>query len=189
MPRRVGANVMTEETRAARRPGRRGPEFRCRAGVPAGAAASTVPAASAVSAEGAPAARPGAAGPAVTAAVGTGLTIETAQVRGDTAVAAVTGEIDLHTADTLRARLIEMYGAGFRRLVVDFAAVPFCDAAGLGALVAAHNQVSASGGEIVLAGVRPAQLRLLRITGLHRLFALHPDADRALTEGPPRRAS
>ncbi|WP_242911232.1 STAS domain-containing protein [Actinomadura terrae] len=176
MPRRVGANVMTEETRAARRPGRRGPEFRCRAGV------------SAVAADGAPAA-PGAPGAAVTAAVGTGLAIETARVRGDTAVTALTGEIDLQTADTLRAHLIDLYGAGFRRLVVDFAAVPFCDAAGLGALVAAHNQVSASGGEIVLAGVRPAQLRLLRITGLHRLFALHPDADRALTEGPPSRAS
>ncbi|WP_243726029.1 STAS domain-containing protein [Actinomadura rubrisoli] len=148
---------MTEETRAARRPGRRGPEVRCRTGT----AAVRVPAAWV------PGATPD-------------LEIVVARVRGDTAVAAVTGEIDLHTSDALRARLVELHGAGFRRLVVDFTAVPFCDATGLGALVAAHNHVAARGGQIALAGVRPAQLRLLRITGLHRLFALHVDADHAL---------
>src|SRR5437868_6295762 len=151
MPRELGANVMTEEMRVARRPGRRGPDVRCRTGT--GALPST----------------PAAWVPTATP----GLTVEVAQVFSDTAVAVVTGEIDLHTADVLRARLVELHGAGFRRLVVDFAAVPFCDAAGLGALVSAHNQIVASGGEIALLQVRPAQLRLFRITGLHRLFALH----------------
>lgn len=171
MPRRVGANVMTEEIRPAGRPGRRAPEVRCRtaasptpAGVPApGGVPGDVPGAWV----------PDAAG---------GLEIEIARVRGDTAVVAVTGEIDLRTADTLRARLVELHGAGPRRLVADFAGVPFCDAAGLGALVAAHNRIAASGGEIALARVRPAQLRLLRITGLHRLFAVHPDVRAALAE-------
>jgi anti-anti-sigma factor len=90
----------------------------------------------------------------------------------------------MRTAGPLRDALIEVHGdmrgTGRHRLVADFAAVPFCDAAGLGALVAAHNQIAAGGGEIVLAGVRPAQLRLLRITGLHRLFAIHRDAETAL---------
>ncbi|WP_245667994.1 STAS domain-containing protein [Actinomadura macra] len=143
----------------ARRPGRRTPEIRCRTGQ---AAVPSVPTAWA------PAATPG-------------LTVELARVRGDTAVAVVAGEIDLHTADALRARLVELHGAGFRRLVVDFAAVPFCDAAGLGALVSAHNHVAVSGGEIALVRVRPAQFRLLRITGLHRLFAVHVDVDAALS--------
>ncbi|MBO2466206.1 STAS domain-containing protein [Actinomadura violacea] len=109
-----------------------------------------------------------------------GLAVEVAERRPGTGVVTVTGEIDLHTADGLRARLVKAHAAGARRLVLDFAAVPFCDAAGLGALVGAHNEISASGGEIVLAGVRPAQLRLLRITGLHRLFALHADVEAAL---------
>jgi anti-anti-sigma factor len=110
-----------------------------------------------------------------------GLDVATARVSGDTAVVVVNGEIDLRTADILRARLVELHAAGPRRLVADFTAVPFCDAAGLGALVAAHNQIAATGGEIVLAGVRPAQLRLLRITGLQRLFAVHADVHGALT--------
>ncbi|TDB84541.1 anti-sigma factor antagonist, partial [Actinomadura sp. KC216] len=110
------------------------------------------------------------------------LEVEIAMVRGESAVVVVTGEIDLRTADTLCARLVEARGEGPRRLVVDFAAVEFCDAAGLGALVGARNRIAVSGGEISLARVRPAQLRLLRITGLDRLFAVHPDVASALAE-------
>lgn len=165
---------MTDEFGPTRRAGRRAPEVRCRTAVPPGS--------------GPPAAAPGApAGTARTAwaagaeaALETGLEVTAARVRGDTAVAAVSGEIDLRTADMLRAKLVELHASGPSRLVADFTAVPFCDAAGLGALVAARNQIAAAGGEIVLAGVRPAQLRLLRITGLHRLFAVHSDVRDAL---------
>ncbi|MWA06472.1 anti-sigma factor antagonist [Actinomadura sp. LD22] len=171
---------MTEETRPARRPGRRAPEIRCRTG--AGQAASRGSAAPGTAPRGA--AAPAAAAPdaigAWTAGPVPGLAVEVAERRPGTAVVAVAGEIDLHTADGLRAALVRAHAAGARRLVLDFAAVPFCDAAGLGALVGAHNEVCASGGEIVLAGVRPAQLRLLRITGLHRLFAVHADVAAAL---------
>ncbi|MEU5995110.1 STAS domain-containing protein [Spirillospora sp. NPDC047418] len=160
---------MTEETRPARRTGRRAPQVRCRAGA------------------GAPPAVP-AGGPVRAAAAD--LAIEVARVRGGTAVVTVAGEIDLRTAGVLRDRLVELHGrlpgTGPRRLVADFTGVLFCDAAGLGALVAAHNQIAADGGEIVLAGVRPAQLRLLRITGLHRLFAIHAAADDVwAAPGPP----
>lgn len=166
MPCRVGANVMTEESRSARRAGRRAPEVRCRAAAPA-----------AVSPE--PVVFPGFTGLSGDEPED-GLEIRATRVRGDTAVVAVTGEIDLRTADTLRARLVELHASGPRRLVADFSAVPFCDAAGLGALIAARNQIAAAGGEIVLAGVRPAQLRLLHITGLQRLFAVHADVRGAL---------
>ncbi|MFI0373815.1 STAS domain-containing protein [Actinomadura sp. 1N219] len=156
---------MSEDIRPARRTGRRGPEVRCRtartpAPPPAVLRLPAVPA-------------PDAAGE---------LGVEVAMVRGESAVVVVTGEIDLRTADTLCARLVEARGEGPRRLVVDFSAVAFCDAAGLGALVGARNRIAVSGGEISLAGVRPAQLRLLRVTGLDRLFAVHPDAASALAE-------
>ncbi|MEV3926402.1 STAS domain-containing protein [Actinomadura coerulea] len=158
---------MTEDSGRAGRAGRRPPEVRCRAG--------------AVRAFAVPDAAPGVSG----AHGDDGLRIETSRVGAGTAVVAVAGEIDLRTAGPLRDRLVETHGrlpgTGPRRLVADFAAVPFCDAAGLGALVAAHNQISADGGEIALAGVRPAQLRLLMITGLHRLFAIHRDVEAALS--------
>ncbi|WP_018657981.1 STAS domain-containing protein [Actinomadura flavalba] len=146
-----------ENTTAARRPLRRGAGLRCRAGAPLpGAQPATVPQ--------------------------RGLEITLREVRPDLAVAVARGEIDVHTADTLRARLIEAHAGGHRGVVVDFADVLFCDAAGLGALVAAHNHVAERGGHIRLARMRPAQERLVRITRLHRLFALHDSLDEALTE-------
>ncbi|MDL4822042.1 STAS domain-containing protein [Actinomadura opuntiae] len=178
---------MTEETRPARRPGRRAPEVRCRTGAaqaaPRGSAAPAAPAGALPDAGPQGAAPPDATG-AWTPARVADLVIEVAEPRPGTAVVTVTGEIDLHTADALRTGLVKAHAAGARRLVLDFAAVPFCDAAGLGALVGAHNEISGSGGEIVLAGVRPAQLRLLRITGLHRLFVLHSDVAGALAGSP-----
>ncbi|MFV2176096.1 STAS domain-containing protein [Actinomadura sp. LOL_016] len=141
---------------AAGRAGRPGPEIRC-----TGTAVLAPP-----RDPGAPAALPG-------------LEIDVARVHADAAVVTVSGEIDLHTADTLRARLVSLHASGLRRLVVDFAGVLFCDATGLGALVAVHNEITADGGRIALARVRPAQRRLLRITGLHRLFTVHNDPDEA----------
>src|SRR5437879_6053911 len=85
---------------------------------------------------------------------------------GDVAVVTVSGEIDLRTAEDFRAGLLDVVEAGFGRIIVDFGRVRFCDATGLGTLVAAHNRLEPAGGLLRLACVRPAQRRLFRITGL-----------------------
>jgi anti-sigma B factor antagonist len=92
----------------------------------------------------------------------------------------VSGEIDLRTAETLRSRLLAMADAGFSRIVLDFTDVRFCDASGLGALVAVRNRMREQGGDIKLARVRPAQRRLFRITGLDRLFMVYDSVDQAV---------
>jgi anti-anti-sigma factor len=160
--------MMTEDGRTARRHARRVPDLRCRAG----------------------ALRPGrdrdgGAPPSWDVPVEGGLEAEVVRTVGDAAVVAVCGEIDLRTADVLRARLTELHAAGHRTLVLDFGRVTFCDAAGLGVLVAAHNRASADGGGVRLCGLRPAQRKLLRITGLHRVFGLYDDAEGALAAAAP----
>ncbi len=179
-PCEVGADVMTDDNGAAGRPGRRSPGVRCRphpaqrqAPRPAQWSSTQWPSAHLRARAALPVrdvrelGEPG------------DLRVVLARAQGDTAVAAVSGEIDLRTADTLRTRLTELHAAGFRRLVVDFAEVSFCDATGLGALVAVHNLVREQDGEVRLVRVRPAQLKLLRVTGLHRLFVTdrHDAAD------------
>jgi anti-anti-sigma factor len=105
------------------------------------------------------------------------------------AVIKVAGEIDLRTARTVRTGLVDVAEAGFRRIVVDFEQVRFCDATGLGALVAAHNRLHADGGELRLARVQAAQRRIFRITGLDRLFTLHESVEDAVGEGRTPTAS
>lgn len=118
------------------------------------------------------------------------LTVTVTDLPCGTPVARVAGEIDLRTAQLLRSRLIEigreLTATGVLRLVVDFADVAFCDASGLGALVGAHNDLRARGGELALARVRPAQRRLFQVTGLDRLFGLYDTVAEAVG---PRRTS
>ena len=93
----------------------------------------------------------------------------------------IVGEIDVHTVGELRTILMALADEGRIHIVADFSGVRFCDAAGLGALVAVNNRVSGSGGSLRLIGVRPAQCRILRITRLDQLFRRYDSVDDAFT--------
>jgi anti-anti-sigma factor len=99
---------------------------------------------------------------------------------GRSAVVEVVGEIDVHTVGELRAILMALADEGGMHIVADFSGVRFCDAAGLGALVAVNNRTGNTGGSLSLTGVRPAQRRILRITRLDHLFRPYDSADDAL---------
>lgn len=93
---------------------------------------------------------------------------------GGAVVVQVAGEIDMRSAPLLRERLTEASDeAGGGDVIADFAAVEFCDATGLGALVAVQNRFADRGARLRLARVRPAQRRILRITRLDGPFLLH----------------
>jgi anti-anti-sigma factor len=111
------------------------------------------------------------------------LTVDVAARHGETVVVEVAGEIDLRTAEPLRTRLLGLVDAGFGSIVVDFEHVRFCDASGLGALVAVRNRLRGRGGDLRLARVRPPQRRIFRITGLDALFTLHDSVDGAVRKG------
>jgi anti-anti-sigma factor len=91
-------------------------------------------------------------------------------VRPDSAQ--LSGELDVTGIDELWTTLDGLVDAGGRLVRVDLAELDFLDAAGLGILVRAHRRLSAVGGRLVLTGVRPAQRRLLEITGLDRVLAV-----------------
>jgi anti-anti-sigma factor len=114
------------------------------------------------------------------------LRVELAGLHGDTAVVTVAGEIDLRSALTFRDHLLAVAEAGFESIVIDFERVLFCDASGLGALVALGNRVRAAGGGVWLAGARPAQRRLFKITRLDRRFPLCERVEEALAQAGAR---
>ncbi|WP_141961076.1 STAS domain-containing protein [Actinoallomurus bryophytorum] len=99
---------------------------------------------------------------------------------GRTAVVEVAGEIDVHTSGELRTVLMALADEGGVHIVADFTGVRFCDAAGLGALVAVNNRTRGNGGSLSLTGVRPAQRRILQITRLDHLFRSDDSVDGAI---------
>ena len=80
-------------------------------------------------------------------------------------VVALAGELDL--TDAVRIdHMVTTVAIRVPRLIVDLAALPFTDCAGMRALAAAAKQARQAGGGLVLAAPRSLVLRVLDLTGL-----------------------
>jgi anti-sigma B factor antagonist len=88
------------------------------------------------------------------------------------------GDLDALTVQEFRAALGEVAGCG--KLVIDLAGVTFVDSAGLGALIGGIRAVRERGGDVVIAGGRPALVRLLQTTGFDRVVVIVDTIDEAL---------
>ena len=77
------------------------------------------------------------------------------------------------TAPTLRECLFSLSEQGHPHAVVDLEGVDFLDSTALGVLVGAHKRFVQAGGGLVLVCTTPRILRVLEVTGLARVFAVH----------------
>lgn len=107
------------------------------------------------------------------------LSLDVRTERG-TAVLEVGGEVDIYTAPKLREKLVELVESGNHRIVVDLEGVGFMDSTGLGSLVAGLKRVKEREGEMALVCTRDPVLKVLVITGLDRVFAIHESVPQAL---------
>jgi anti-sigma B factor antagonist len=106
-------------------------------------------------------------------------TVRTA-VHGDRLAVHVVGELDVSTIGSLREVLIGVIAADFTDLVVVLTGVSFVDSTGLGVLVSAHKKALSRGGRVELVVSHESVMKVLRITALNQVFALHPTLDAAL---------
>ena len=108
------------------------------------------------------------------------LSLETIPVGTDCAVVRVKGEIDVYTAPQLREKVLELIGDGVLHVIADLRDVEFLDSTGLGAIVGGHKRLRTHDGSLVLAASPERIVRLFRITGLDRAFALHSSVPEAI---------
>jgi anti-sigma B factor antagonist len=94
-------------------------------------------------------------------------------------VVAVDGELDHATASDLQAILADVPLASGELLVIDLAALRFCDSSGLAVFLAARNRAVSLGARIALSGVPAHTARVLRITGLHDVLPALGEGDGA----------
>ncbi|QWZ10076.1 STAS domain-containing protein [Nocardioides panacis] len=98
-------------------------------------------------------------------------------------VLAPAGEVDVYTVGGLRDALSECLAAGDLRIVVDLTDVTFMDSSGLGVLVGGLKKVNSVGGSLRLVGPSSMLRRMLKTTGLTRVFDLYDSlADLLATE-------
>ena len=72
----------------------------------------------------------------------------------------------------LRQKVKDLMDAGTRKLIVDFAEVPYIDSTGLGFLAGARVSVQNAGARMVLAGMNQHVRRILNDVSLTQFFVL-----------------
>ncbi len=93
------------------------------------------------------------------------------------------GSLDIATSPTVRAALSEASERGDHRLIVDLTDVEFLDSTGLGALIGAQRRAKEFDGEVRLVAKEGQILRLLRITGLLKVFSVYATLADAVADG------
>lgn len=106
------------------------------------------------------------------------LTLVTREADGATIVA-VEGEIDVYTAPKLRDQITELVADGSYHLIIDMEGVEFLDSTGLGVLVGGLKKVRAHDGSLQLVCNQDRLLKIFRITGLAKVFAIHASTEAA----------
>jgi anti-sigma B factor antagonist len=99
----------------------------------------------------------------------------------------VEGEIDIYTAPRLRELLIDLVSQGSYQLIVNLDQVGFLDSNGLGVLVGGLKRARAHDGSLDLVCTRERILKILRITGLTKVFGIHETVDQAIAAAKGRR--
>lgn len=95
----------------------------------------------------------------------------------------LTGSLDIATSPTVRAALISASERGNHQIIVDLTKVDFLDSTGLGALIGGQRRAREFDGEVRLVAKEGQILRLLRITGLLKVFAVYPTLEDAVARG------
>jgi len=106
----------------------------------------------------------------------------TATDDGSATLFALDGTLDLATAPSLRAALLEAAEHGRHEIIVDLSLLEFLDSTGLGALIGARKRAAENKGSVRLVAQEGQILRLLRITGLLDVFAVYPSVEAALAD-------
>ncbi|MEY2243996.1 STAS domain-containing protein [Streptomyces sp. SAS_267] len=93
----------------------------------------------------------------------------------------ITGDLDYDSAPDLRETVKDLPLTSGQLLVLDLAGLEHCDSSGLTVLLAARNLATEQGADLALAAIPDNTARILSITGLDRVFTIHPDASTADT--------
>jgi anti-sigma B factor antagonist len=94
-------------------------------------------------------------------------------------VLAADGGLNAETATQLVSQLESLVDVGLRQIIVDCSRLDFISSYGVGVLVRMHNKLAKNGGDVKVAGVKSAVLKVLTLMRMNRLFEVYPDVNQA----------
>lgn len=100
---------------------------------------------------------------------------------GQTLIARVRGEIDLHNSPDLRDALLSLItDQGSKKLVINLQGVPYMDSSAIAVLVELLQRLRKDGGAINLTNLQPRVKGLMEIARLDRIFKVADTEEDAL---------
>jgi len=101
----------------------------------------------------------------------------------ETHVIELGGEVDLYTAPEFKERMVELIESGKKQIVVDLSKATFIDSTTLGVLVGGVKRLRTAGGQLALVCSDRNITKIFEITGLDRVFTIHPTREAAVGTG------
>ncbi len=106
--------------------------------------------------------------------------ITTVRKEGDTVVAAIRGEIDLHNSPELRNHMLKHLDGSIKSVILNLTEVPYMDSSAIAVFVEALQKLRKVGGKIYLTNLQPRVKGLLEIARLDTIFVVCADETAAL---------
>lgn len=102
-------------------------------------------------------------------------------VKEDVLIVRLSGELDHHTAETLREEWKDMlYRHPVKHMILNAEGITFMDSSGLGVILGRYKEVLQLGGEMVVCSVSPPINRLFEMAGLFKIIRLAENETYAL---------
>ncbi|MBQ3181690.1 MAG: anti-sigma F factor antagonist [Clostridia bacterium] len=102
-------------------------------------------------------------------------------IRKNTVLASLYGELDHHTAKEVKTLIEEVIKNNqVNNLVLDFSNLSFMDSSGIGVIVGRYKLISSLGGRIAIVGAKGNVKRLLYMSGINKIVEVFDCTDHAL---------
>lgn len=102
-------------------------------------------------------------------------------VKQDVLCVRLEGELDHHTAESLRTQVSEKIGQyDIHHIILNLEKLEFMDSSGLGVILGRYKEIKMKNGEMVVCAISPAVKRLFEISGLFKIISLESSEQMAL---------
>ncbi len=103
------------------------------------------------------------------------------EMQGRTLVARLKGELDHHSAATVREQLEDIIKRqNVKNLIFDFTELGFMDSSGIGVIIGRYKLIHGMGGEVAVSGANAHIDRILALSGIKKLMNVYKNTNLAL---------
>lgn len=99
----------------------------------------------------------------------------------DILVIRLMGELDHHTADSLRQQVdMRIQQDQIKHILLNLEDLSFMDSSGIGVIIGRYKQITSRGGRMVVCSIHPSIYRLFELSGLFKILQATDSEEQAL---------